>query len=65
VSNLPGLFTSMGVTSILVQTSSQTNFQGGTGLSSLMDQSQVSLRGLLFNGGANPPTLIVDKVRKR
>jgi hypothetical protein len=66
VSNLPGLFTSMGVTSILVQTSSQTNFQGGTGLSSLADQSQVSLRGLLFaNGGGNPPTLIVDKVRKR
>jgi hypothetical protein len=69
VSNLPGLFTSMGVTSILVQTSSQTNFQGngqgGAGLSSLADQSQVSLRGLLFNGGTNPPTLIVDKVRKR
>lgn len=65
VSNLPGLFTSMGVTSILVQTSSQTNFQGGTGLSSLADQNQVSLRGLLFNNGANPPTLIVDKVRKR
>jgi hypothetical protein len=70
VSNLPGLFTSMGVTSILVQTSSQTNFQGsggqgGTGLSSLADQSQVSLRGLLFANGTNPPTLIVDKVRKR
>jgi hypothetical protein len=75
VSNLPGLFTSMGVTSILVQTSSQTNFQnsggqgsngqGGTGWGSLADQSQVSLRGLLFANGANPPTLIVDKVRKR
>jgi hypothetical protein len=70
VSNLPGLFTSMGVTSILVQTSNQTNFQGGSGqggagLSSLMDQSQVSLRGLLFKNAANPPTLIVDKVRKR
>lgn len=65
VGNLPGLFTSMGVTSILVQTSSQTNFQGGTGLGSLADQNQVSLRGLLFANGANPPTLIVDKVRKR
>ncbi|HEX3119418.1 MAG TPA: DUF5666 domain-containing protein [Candidatus Acidoferrum sp.] len=65
VGNLPGLFTSMGVTSILVQTSSQTNFQGGTGLGSLADQNQVSLRGLLFANGTNPPTLIVDKVRKR
>ena len=68
----------MGVSSIVVQTSSQTNFQGGqgsgqggngqgggAGLGSLTDQSQVSLRGLLFAGGANPPTLIVDKVRKR
>jgi hypothetical protein len=70
VDNLPGLFTSMGVSSILVQTSSQTNFQasggnGGGGLGSLADQSQVSLRGLLFKNVANPPTLIVDKVRKR
>ncbi len=65
VSNLPGLFTSMGVTSILVQTSSQTNFQGGNGLGSVTDQNQVSLRGLLFANGANPPTLVVDKVRKR
>jgi hypothetical protein len=65
VSNLSGLFTSMGVTSISVLTSSQTNFQGGSGLSSIVDQSQVSLRGLLFKNGANPPTLVVDKVRKR
>jgi hypothetical protein len=65
VGALPGLFTSMGVTSIVVQTSSQTNFQGGAGLSSLADQNQVSLRGLLFANGGNPPTLIVDKVRKR
>jgi hypothetical protein len=69
VGNLPGLFTSMGVSSILVQTSSQTNFQssgqGGAGLSALADQNQVSLRGLLFANGANPPTLVVDKVRKR
>jgi Domain of unknown function (DUF5666)/Domain of unknown function (DUF4382) len=80
VSNLPGLFTSMSVTSIVVQTSSQTNFQGSSGqgsggqgkggqgaagLGSLTDQSQVSLRGLLFANGTNPPTLIVDKVRIR
>jgi hypothetical protein len=66
VSNLSGLFTSMGVASISVQTSSQTNFQGGGGgLTSIVDQSQVSLRGLLFKNGTNPPTLVVDKVRKR
>lgn len=64
VNNLPGLFTSMGVTSIAVQTSSQTNFQG-TGLSSLADQNQVSLRGLLFKNGADAPILLCDKVRKR
>jgi hypothetical protein len=65
VANLPGLFTSAGVTSILVQTSSQTNFQGGSGLSALVDQSQVSLRGLLFKNGSDAPNLIADKVRKR
>ena len=65
VANLPGLFTSAGVTSILVQTSSQTNFQGASGISSLVDQSQVSLRGLLFKNGSDAPILIADKVRKR
>ena len=65
VGNLPGLFTSAGVTSILVQTSSQTNFQGGSGISALADQSQVSLRGLLFKNGSDAPILIADKVRKR
>jgi hypothetical protein len=65
VANLPGLFTSSGVSSILVQTSSQTNFQGGVGISSLADQSQVSLRGLLFKNGSDAPILIADKVRRR
>ena len=65
VSNLPGLFTSMGVTSIVVQTSNQTNFQGGNALGSLADQNQVSLRGLLFKNGADALILLSDKVRKR
>jgi len=65
VANLPGLFTSAGVSSILVQTSSQTNFQGGVGISSLADQNQVSLRGLLFKNGSDAPILIADKVRRR
>src|SRR6185295_19860424 len=48
VGNLPGLFTGAGVSTIQVQTSSKTNFQDVAGLSSLADQDQVSLRGLLF-----------------
>jgi hypothetical protein len=65
VANLPGLFTSAGIMAIGVQTSSATNFEGVSGLSGLADQNVVSLRGLLFKNGANPPQLIADKVRKR
>ena len=65
VGNLPGLFTGAGITTIQVQTSSKTNFQEVAGTSSLVDQDQVSLRGLLFANGSNPPILIADKVRKR
>jgi len=52
-------------TSIQVQTSSNTNFQGVTGVSGLADGNTVSLRGLLFKNGGNPPVLIAKKVRKR
>lgn len=65
VGSLPSLFTAAGVTSIHVQTSSKTNFQGVSGASELANQDQVSLRGLLFRNGGNPPELIADKVRKR
>jgi predicted component of type VI protein secretion system len=63
--NLPGLFTSAGITSIDVQTSSATDFEGVSGLSGLADQNTVSVRGLLFKNGANPPVLVADKVRMR
>jgi predicted component of type VI protein secretion system len=63
--NLPGLFTSAGITSIDVQTSSVTDFEGVSGLTGLADQNTVSVRGLLFKNGANPPVLVADKVRKR
>jgi len=63
--SLPGLFTTAGITSIGVQTSSATQFEGVTSVSALADQNVVSVRGLLFNNGANPPQLIADKVRKR
>ena len=65
VGGLPGLFTSAGISTIQVQTSSATNFQGVAGVSNLADADRVSLRGLLFANGGNPPILIVDKVRKR
>ena len=64
VANLPGLFTSVGVTAIQVQTSSQTNFDNVTGVSGLADGTVVSLRGLLFKSPTTP-VLIADKVRKR
>jgi len=64
VGTLPGIFTSAGVTSIQVQTSSNTNFENVSGASGLADGNTVSLRGLLF-ASAPTPVLIVDKVRKR
>jgi len=63
--SLPGLFTNAGITSIGVQTSSSTQFENVTGVSALTDQNIVSVRGLLFSNGANPPQLIAAKVRKR
>lgn len=65
VNGLPSLFTSAGVTSIQVQVSSQTNFEGVSGVTGLIATNMVSLRGLLFKNGANPPVLIADKVVKR
>jgi Domain of unknown function (DUF5666) len=65
VDALPALFTRPGITSIQVQTSSQTNFEGVSGVTALADGNTVSLRGLLFNDGALPPELIAKKVRKR
>lgn len=65
VNNLPSLFTSAGITSIQVQTSDKTDFHGVSGVSGLADTNTVSLRGLLFNNGANPPVLVAKKVRKR
>ncbi len=65
VSNLPSLFTSAGITSIQVQTSDKTVFHSVSGVSGLADGNTVSLRGLLFNNGANPPVLVAKKVRKR
>jgi Domain of unknown function (DUF5666) len=64
VGNLPGVFTSAGIQTIQVQTSSQTNFNNIAGAGSLADGTLVSLRGLLFAGSPNR-TLIADKVIKR
>jgi hypothetical protein len=65
VGSLPGLFTGAGITTIGVQTSSATDFEGVSGVSGLADQNMVSLRGLLFKNGTSAPQFIADKVRKR
>jgi hypothetical protein len=65
VNGLPSLFTSAGITQIQVQVSSQTEFEGVSGISGLVATNMVSLRGLLFKNGANPPVLIAGKVIKR
>ena len=58
VGSLPALFTGAGITSIQVQTSSNTDFRGVTGVSGLADGNTVSLKGLLFKNGGNPPVLL-------
>lgn len=65
VSSLPSLFTGAGITSIQVETSSATRFDGAADVSGLADTNIVSLRGLLFKNVPNPPVLVAKKVRKR
>jgi hypothetical protein len=65
VGSLPSLFTDAGISSIHVQTSSNTDFVDVSGVGALADGDTTSLRGLLFRNGANPPELIAKKVRKR
>lgn len=64
LTNLPGLFTTAGITQIQVQTSSQTDFDGGTDITGLAVNDTVSVGGLLFNSSTSP-VLIAEKVRKR
>jgi hypothetical protein len=64
VTGLPSLFTSNGITQIQVQTTSQTDFEGVSGVAALADGNTVSVRGLLFKASPNP-ILVADKVRKR
>jgi hypothetical protein len=61
---LPGLFAANGVSTIQVQTSSNTKFDNIAGVSGLADSNTVSVRGLLFKSTPNP-VLVADKVRKR
>jgi hypothetical protein len=65
VGHLPTLFTTVGISTIQVQTSNNTNFGGSiSDLSGLTAGATVSLRGLLFSTGSTPPTLIAAKVLK-
>jgi Domain of unknown function (DUF5666) len=65
VDTLPALFTTAGMSSIHVQTSSNTDFEGVSGVTALADGNTVSLRGLLFKNGALSPELVAKKVRFR
>ena len=65
VDTLPALFINAGISGIHAQTSSETDFEGVSGVSALADGNAVSLRGLLFKNGALPPELIAKKLRKR
>jgi predicted component of type VI protein secretion system len=65
VDTLPALFITVGISDSHVQTSSETDFEGVSGVSALADGNAVSLRGLLFKSGALPPELIAKKIRKR
>lgn len=64
VNNLLPLFTSNGINQVQVQTSSATEFEGVSGVSSLAVGNNVVLRGLLFKT-AGDPILVAKKVRKR
>jgi hypothetical protein len=65
IGTLPPLFTNAGITTIHVQTSGSTDFEGVLVLNGLLNGDIVSVRGLLFKNGVNPPELIAKKVRKR
>jgi uncharacterized protein DUF5666 len=65
VDTLPALFTSAGISSIHVQTSSKTDFEGVSGVAALADSNTLSLRGLLFKNGTLSPELLAKKVRFR
>lgn len=64
VNGLSDLFVTAGITSIQIQTSSQTEFEGVNGTASLMPGDLVSLRGLLFQT-SGAPVLVAKKVRDR
>jgi hypothetical protein len=63
VNNLPSLFTANGISQVQVQTSSGTEFENVSGVSSLATGAKVVLRGLLFKT-AGDPILVAKKVRK-
>ncbi|MHB8541925.1 MAG: hypothetical protein ACYDCD_13455 [Candidatus Acidiferrales bacterium] len=62
--NLSSLFTGAGISTIQVQTSSQTQFENVAGVSSLSVNDTASVGGLLFNS-TPAPVLLAEKVRKR
>lgn len=65
--NLPGLFTSHGITNILVEVGSTTQYENVTSLSSLNANQAVSVSGLLLDNPSNSsePILLASTVKLR
>lgn len=64
VNGLPGLMTSAGMSGMRISTSTQTQFEGVTGMGGLNAGDTVSLRGPMFMQGGSP-VMIAGIVRKR
>jgi hypothetical protein len=67
LTNLPSLFTSNGITQILVQVGSNTQYENTTGLGALSANQPVSVSGLLLDnpGSTTEPILLASAVKLR
>jgi hypothetical protein len=64
IGSLPALFTSAGITQIVVRTSASTSVEGPASVGALQVGNIISARGLLFRT-ASDPVMIAKRVRKR
>ena len=64
VNNLPGLFTSAGITEIEVRVLAGTEFDNVSDVSALSAGDNLALRGLLFARTGGTPVLLAKKIKK-